>query len=190
VAASRRGAVHRTWPATVRARPFVARPPPLNSPAIRRRAAGGSVPALQLLNSQGWLKYIGDKQVHTEEQARNYLQQGPIKSYSENGFGLSLVETKADQKPIGMCGLLKRTALPNPDIGFAFLHEYNNQGYAYEIANATLQYAKSELDISIVLAIVMPENTKSIALLEKIGLRYVELFQLPTETEKLLLYST
>jgi RimJ/RimL family protein N-acetyltransferase len=145
---------------------------------------------IQLLNSQGWLKYIGDKQVHTEEQARNYLQQGPIKSYSENGFGLSLVETKADQKPIGMCGLLKRTALPNPDIGFAFLHEYNNQGYAYEIANATLQYAKSELDISIVLAIVMPENTKSIALLEKIGLRYVELFQLPTETEKLLLYST
>ena len=87
---------------------------------------------LQLLNSPGWLKYIGDKQVRTEEQARNYLQQGPIKSYSENGFGLAMVETKTDQNPIGICGLLKRTSLPNPDIGFAFLPLYWGQGLALE----------------------------------------------------------
>jgi RimJ/RimL family protein N-acetyltransferase len=75
---------------------------------------------LDLLNSPGWLRYIGDRGVKTEEQAKNYLLNGPIKSYTKNGYGLSMVERKDDNKPIGMCGIIKRDTLENPDIGFAF----------------------------------------------------------------------
>lgn len=125
---------------------------------------------IELLNTPGWLQFIGDKNVKTEEQAINYLEDGPLKSYRENGFGLYLVELKETTEPIGMCDLLKRTYLEKPDIGFAFLPTFGGQGYAHEIASALLVYAKEKLNIPAVMAIIVPGNRKSINLLEKLGL--------------------
>ena len=144
---------------------------------------------IDLLNSPGWLKYIGDRNIKTEEQAVNYLKNGPMKSYAQNGFGLSLVERKEDKKAIGMCGIIRRDNLDSPDIGFAFLPEYNGQGYAYEIAYATLQYANDQLKFSKIAAITLPQNEKSIRLLEKIGLKFIKPFSFPNSQEELLLYS-
>lgn len=144
---------------------------------------------VQLLNSPGWLEFIGDRNVKTDEQAIDYLQKGPIKSYKENGFGLSLVETKNDKIPIGMCGLIKRDHLENPDIGFAFLPEFAGKGYAYEIANATMDYAKEVLNINCVLAITTPTNVRSIKLLDKIGLKFIKTVSFPNENEELKLFS-
>mgnify|MGYP000276416184 CR=1 FL=1 len=66
---------------------------------------------------------------------------GPLKSYAENGFGLSIVELKQGNKPIGMCGLIIRDYLEFSDLGLAFLPRYLQKGYGYEIANAVLQSA-------------------------------------------------
>lgn len=145
---------------------------------------------IQLLNSPGWLEFIGDRNVKTEEQAVNYLLNGPVKSYRENGFGLSLVESKESKTPIGMCGLIKRDHLDNPDIGFAFLPEFTGKGFAYEIVKATMDYAKDVLNISTVLAVTVPANEKSIKLLEKIGLKFYETITFPGETEELMLFSS
>jgi RimJ/RimL family protein N-acetyltransferase len=145
---------------------------------------------LDLLNSPGWLRYIGDRGVKTEEQAKNYLLNGPIKSYTKNGYGLSMVERKDDNKPIGMCGIIKRDTLENPDIGFAFLPEFSGKGYAFEIAEATLKHAKENLNILKVSAITMVDNSRSIKLLKKLGLRYAGPFIFPDTGEELLLYST
>src|SRR5688572_16453495 len=123
---------------------------------------------IKLLNTEGWLKYIGERNVKNPEQAIKYLQEGPLKSYATNGFGLWMVEQKSDSIPVGMCGLLKRNYLPNPDIGFAFLPEFNGLGYAYEAAAATMNYARDVLKITVIDAITLEENTRSIKLLEKI----------------------
>src|SRR6478736_8102385 len=93
---------------------------------------------VELVNTPGWLKFIGDRNIKTTEDAIRYLQNGPMKSYQENGFGLSLVEEKGNRKSIGMCGILKRDSLENPDIGFALLPEFVGKGYAFEIALATV----------------------------------------------------
>lgn len=133
------------------------------------------------------MQYIGDRNVKTKEEAIQYLQNGPIKSYQQNGFGLSMVELKGDKQPIGMCGLLKRDTLDHPDIGFAFLPEHHGQGYAFEIAKTTLAFARKSLQIEKVLAITLPSNTSSIKLLEKLGFSYIRPFHL--NREELLLYS-
>ncbi len=144
---------------------------------------------INLLNSPGWLKYIGDRNIKTEEQAQGYLQNGPMKSYRENGFGLALVERKEDKAKMGMCGIIKRPQLEHPDIGFAFLPEYTGKGYALEIAQATMQFAKEELNLKTIYGIVVPENLKSIKLLEKLGLQYMKPFYFPNSDEQLMLYS-
>jgi len=143
---------------------------------------------IELLNSEGWLKYIGDRNVKTEEQAKNYLVNGSLKSYLENGFGLYMVEKKDDKKAIGMCGIIKRDNLELPDIGFAFLPDFIGKGYAFEIASATMNYAKEKLNITFVYAITVAYNKKSIALLERIGLKYTKTIKLPNDDEELLLF--
>ncbi|MEQ8423277.1 MAG: GNAT family N-acetyltransferase, partial [Cyclobacteriaceae bacterium] len=127
---------------------------------------------IELLNTPSWLQFIGDRSVSTVKDAEGYLKNGPIKSYKENGFGLWMVAFKDSLRPIGMCGLLKRDALDDVDIGFALLPEYAGSGYGFEAAAATLRYAKNSLTISKVIAITSPENITSINLLGKLGLRF------------------
>ena len=127
---------------------------------------------LTLLNEPSFLRYIGDKQVRNLDDARRYILDGPVTSYGRHGFGLSLVELKNSHMPIGMCGLLKREELPDPDIGFAFLPDFWTKGYAFEAAAAVLKDARERLKLNRVLAIVNPDNDASIKLLQKLGFKF------------------
>jgi RimJ/RimL family protein N-acetyltransferase len=131
---------------------------------------------IELLNSPGWLQFIGDRNVHTKEDAIAYLENGPLKSYRENGYGLSMVEIKSNNKPVGMCGILNRATLDMPDIGFAFLPEAQGNGYAYEIAAAVVEHAKTKWNIQLLAAITLPGNISSVNLLEKLGFRFEKRF--------------
>lgn len=127
---------------------------------------------LRLVNTPPWLAFIGDKNVKSIDDARNYLETGPLKSYEANGFGLWLVELKESNAPIGICGLINRDALEDIDIGFAILPEFFQLGYGYEMANATMGYAKNILKIDKVIAIVSLNNLASMKLLNKMGLYF------------------
>ena len=127
---------------------------------------------LTLLNTPTWQKFIGDKNVHSVVDAENYLNHGPLKSYRENGFGLWLVLQKDDNKPIGMCGLVKRDYLEDVDIGFALMPEYVGLGFGFEMASATITHSKNILQIESVVAITDTDNTASIKLLNKLGLHF------------------
>jgi RimJ/RimL family protein N-acetyltransferase len=155
---------------------------------LKELSADDATFIVALVNTPVWLKYIGDRNIKTIEQGKSYLNNGPLKSYKENGFGLWRVDLKETSTPIGMCGLLRRDYLDHPDIGFAFLPEYHEQGFAVEAAVATLSYAKDHLHLPTVAAITLPDNHKSIKLLEKIGMKYVQPVYLPQTNEELWLY--
>jgi RimJ/RimL family protein N-acetyltransferase len=158
--------------------------------SLRKFTAADSVLILELLNDPGWLRYIGDRNVKTKEQAVAYLENGPIKSYAEHGYGLSQVSIRATGEPIGMCGIICRPTLEHPDIGFAFLERHTGQGYGYEIASEVLKHAKEALGIATIQAITVPYNTASIRLLEKIGMKSVKTFTMAEDSEPLLLYQS
>src|SRR5262245_13849570 len=136
---------------------------------------------LELLNQPSFIRFIGDKGVRNLDDARRYIADGPAKSYELNGFGLNLVQLKDVDTPIGICGLLKRDALPEPDIGFAFLPDFWNQGYAFESAAAVMNHAHEVLGIDRILAITSPDNEASEKLLEKIGFRFRRLVKLSSD---------
>ena len=141
-----------------------------------------------LVNSPGWLKFIGDRNIKTIDQAKTYLENGPIKSYHDNGFGLWLAETKDTNTPIGMCGVLKRETLDHPDLGFAFLPEFIGKGYGFEAATASVVFAKDVLNLQTLCAITVPHNQNSIKLLEKVGMKFSKRICFPGNSEELLLY--
>ena len=80
---------------------------------------------------------------------------------------------KADGTPIGMCGLVKRDPNEDPDIGFAFIPETWQQGYAFEAASGVLDQARNVLKIRRILGITVPDNFASIKTLEKLGLQFL-----------------
>lgn len=142
---------------------------------------------IELLNSEGWLQYIGDRGVRTMDDAVAYLLNGPIRSYEERGGGLWLVKLRDSNASIGMCGLLQREYLPHLDIGFALLPEYEGKGYAYEAARAVLQYAADNLKASTVAAIVTPGNEASLKLLQRLGFENRGMIRVPGDGEELVL---
>lgn len=143
---------------------------------------------LELLNTENWLRFIGDRNVHSVADAENYLKNGPIKNYKELGFGFYAVENRQSKALIGMCGFTKRDYLEAPDIGFAFLPEYYGNGYGFEAGNASLEYGKNVLKFKKILATVDAENKASIALLKKLDFSYLEKIKAPNVEKELHLY--
>ena len=144
---------------------------------------------LELLNQPSFIQFIGDKGVRSVDDARNYITTGPIESYQRHGFGLYLVELKDRKVPIGMCGVLKRESLPDPDLGFAFLPEYWGKGYAFEAASAALDQARDFFKLARILAITNPDNDASIKLLAKLGFQFERVMKLSTDSDEVKLFS-
>ena len=136
---------------------------------LRRFTLDDAQFVLTLLNEPSFLRYIGDKNVRNLEDARQYILNGPIATYDRYNFGLYAVQLKESQTPIGMCGLLKREEFSSPDIGFAFLPDFWNKGFAFEAAAAVLQDARDRLKLQRILAITSLDNDASIKLLQRLG---------------------
>jgi RimJ/RimL family protein N-acetyltransferase len=142
-----------------------------------------------LLNEPSFLRYIGDKKVRSIEDARQYILNGPVASYERHGIGLLLIELRGSQTPIGMCGLLKRDELPEPDIGFALMPDFWNKGFAFEAADVVLQDARDRLRLERILAITSLDNDASIKLLERLGFKFDRVIRLAPDREEVKLFA-
>ena len=144
---------------------------------------------LGLLNEPDFIKFVGDKEVRDLDSAQNYILQGPVASYETYGFGLYLIELIDSREAIGICGLLKRSFLEKPEIGFALMPEYRGHGYAFEAARATVDLARDTLKLPGLLAITAGNNIRSIKLLEKLGMSFDKLIALPGSDKEIRLFS-
>ncbi|MGV7211470.1 GNAT family N-acetyltransferase [Oxalobacteraceae bacterium A2-2] len=143
---------------------------------------------LELVNDPTWIAGIGDKGLHTVEAARAAILDGPCAMQRERGHSLYVVERRADGALLGLCGLIKRDALPDVDIGYALRPAYWGQGYAQEAGAAVLGLARDGLKLPRVLAITKPSNTVSGRLLEKLGLSCTGTISMPPDGRETRLY--
>lgn len=162
----------------------------LETPRLRlRRFTIDDAPfVLRLLTEPAFLQNVGDRGVHSLEDAEAYIRNGPLMMYENLGFGLWVIEG-LDGTSMGICGLLKRPALDDADIGYALLPEYCGRGYATEAVGATLEYAKATLGVNRVVAIVSPGNAASIAVLGKAGMHFERVVRLADDADDLNLYA-
>lgn len=155
---------------------------------LREFTAEDAAFVLRLLNEPSFLRYIGDRGVRSLDDAKRYIADGPVAGYARFGYGLMRVERKSDGATVGMCGVLKRDALPDPDIGFSFLPEHWSQGYALESARAVMRHARETLGLARIVAITTNDNEPSIRLLEKLGFRFERM--IPMGDEELRLFAS
>jgi len=117
----------------------------------------------ELLNTPGWIRFIGDRNIKTKEDAAIYIQ----KILYNQGVRYWVVKLKKQLVPVGIITFIKREYLSGRDLGFAFLPDYFKHGYAYEAASVVLSnIIMTEQQI---LATTVPDNTSSIRLLKKLG---------------------
>lgn len=136
---------------------------------------------LNLVNDPGWIRHIGDRGVRSLDDARTFIQDGPLASYEAHGFGLWVVELGQDAEPVGLCGILKRDYLEHPDLGYALLPGFRQLGYAREASAGVLRHALTVLNIPALDAIVSPRNHRSIRLLEALGFDELGSIKIPPE---------
>src|SRR4051812_33720664 len=106
---------------------------------LRHFTAADADLILELLNEPDFIRFVADRGVRTISQAEEFIAARITPSYAEHGFGFYVVELKDSGVPVGMCGLIKREALDDVDVGYSILRHYWRRGYAYEAARAVLE---------------------------------------------------
>ena len=122
----------------------------------------------QLVNTLEWIKFIGDINIKTEEDAKNYVQ----KIIENPNVIYWVVKLKTENTKIGIITFIKRDYLEHNDIGFAFLPKYAKKGYAYEATKPVLNDALNNKNHNRILATTIKENINSVKLLEKLGMSF------------------
>ena len=142
----------------------------------------------QLMNSPKFIKYVGDRQLYSVEDAEKYIQDKMLPQLHSLGYSNYSLINKKNGAKIGICGLYDREGLDGIDIGFGILPEYKGLGYAFESSSRIIKAGFEELEISEIKAITNKENIPSQCLLVKLGFNLKGTIILPNENEELLLY--
>jgi RimJ/RimL family protein N-acetyltransferase len=128
----------------------------------------------QLLNTEGWKKFIGDRNILTLQDAEKYIS-NVINNPNCNYW---VVREKTHEVSIGIITFIKRDYLEHPDLGFAFLPAYAGEGYALESSKIVLDKLMNTGCYPMLFATTVKENCPSIRLIQKLG------FKLMNETKK------
>ena len=143
---------------------------------------------LAIWNDPAFIRHVMDRGIRTEEAALEAMKEGVLKLYPEYGYGPYRVSLRSDGTDMGICGLLKRENLPDPDIGYGLLPDFCGQGFAIEAARAVVAHASEVMHLEKILAIVSPDHPRSISLLEKLGMVREGTVRMPEDDEDILLF--
>ncbi|NNL00349.1 MAG: GNAT family N-acetyltransferase [Xanthomonadales bacterium] len=105
------------------------------------------------------------------DEARQRLEQGPLADYVKYGYGRFAVEWKDTGEVIGFCGIKYLPEIDLPEVGYRYLKEYWGRGIGTEAARACVEFARDDLNIGKLVALIIPENIGSIRVAEKLGMR-------------------
>jgi [ribosomal protein S5]-alanine N-acetyltransferase len=122
----------------------------------------------ELLNTEGWIKFIGDRNIRSIEDSEKFIE----KTLKNPDIVYWVVKTIDEKYSMGIISFVKRENLEFRDIGFAFLPVFSKRGYAFEAAEIVLKNLLQDPDNQIILATMRAENIDSIKLIEKLGFRF------------------
>jgi [ribosomal protein S5]-alanine N-acetyltransferase len=117
------------------------------------------------------LKFLQEPVLKNKAQAHEILQKIILPQYKKN-LGRWAIHLLAGNEFIGWCGLKHRPEKRETDLGYRLKKSAWGHGYATEAATACLSYGFSTLPLKKIVARAHVENQASIAILQKIGMKY------------------
>jgi [ribosomal protein S5]-alanine N-acetyltransferase len=95
------------------------------------------------------------------------------KKYAKDGCSFWLAVEKESNKPVGQAGILIQTVngIEEAEVAYKTHRPYWRRGYAFEAACACLTYAFQVLGRKRVATLIRPENTPSVNLALKLGMK-------------------
>ena len=115
------------------------------------------------------IKYA-DTPARDMEEVRERLEQGPLADYKKYGYGRFAVELKETGKVIGFCGIKYLPEIDLPEVGYRYMKEYWGRGIGTEAAEVCVGFARDDLKIKKLIALIIPENIASVRIAEKLGM--------------------
>lgn len=114
--------------------------------------------------------------LYPPKEEKEYQQAYIANMYGYYGYGMWLVFEKTSGKLIGRAGLENREYPDGTELelGYVIAPEWQHQGVATEVCTAIMEFAKQKLDFARLNALTAEENKASIALLGKLGFKYME----------------
>ena len=94
------------------------------------------------------------------------------------GYGLWAVEEKATGELVGRIGLMRPDGWPGLEVAWLVARERWGKGFATEGGRAALAHAFTVLGVRRAISLIAPENTASIRVAEKLGMRFAEMRQI------------
>lgn len=120
------------------------------------------------------MKYVGDGSVRTHEQVVKELDMLISHPVQKPGLGILAAELKDSHVFVGASGLVYYDNTPEIEIGYRFLKEHWNKGYATEASLSLLKYGFETLGLKKIVASAFVDNSGSTRVMEKIGMRYID----------------
>lgn len=126
-------------------------------------------------------RFIGNNPVRSELQSIQSIED-KITQYKDNGVGRWALIDKENNNFIGWAGLKfvkdETNHISNYyDLGYRLNQKYWGKGFATEAASAILNHALFDLKIEKIYAMAECENSASLMVLEKIGMKFIEVFE-------------
>ncbi|MDR6986040.1 RimJ/RimL family protein N-acetyltransferase [Paenarthrobacter nitroguajacolicus] len=96
-------------------------------------------------------------------------------NYARHGYGLWIVETH-DGDFVGDCGLTWQqvNGRSELEVGYHVRSDLQGRGYGTEAALACLEFARNEVGVALLVAIIHPDNAASRRVAEHLGMRALE----------------
>jgi len=105
----------------------------------------------------------------TRSESWNYLA-ALIGHWTMRGYGRWIVaETGGDDTALGIVGPFYPYDWPEPEIAWTMFGGAEGKGYAFEAAFAARQFAYDNLGWTTAASFINPDNTRSLALAERLG---------------------
>lgn len=134
---------------------------------IVREIETGDVDRLyEIYAEPGMTAYIESLYADRQEEI-SYTKDYIANVYGFYGYGMWIVEDKADGNVIGRAGIEPKEDCA--ELGYVIAKEYQSQGYATEVCRAILAYARDKLGLTEVCARVRKDNAASVRICEKLG---------------------
>jgi len=108
----------------------------------------------------------------TLDEARELVERR-MEREAERGFAALLISLKNTGEFVGSGGVQVVKDTSDVEIAYHFLPSAWGKGYATEAATAVLEFAFNKVGLEEIVGVAYSDNTASLKVLEKIGMRYV-----------------